>query len=389
MGKLQPQIPQDQLVSKSQINYRIAQSYYRQRRDNFYRFMRQKAVNATKFELDLEKSIEEIWNKKIFNVMSKIYWGGKKNNVSANELEIQVRKSFQLSEKIMDKLAHAIKQGNPQTFYAGLGNAFEDWLAEEGIEPIISQMQEFANLHEENLIQTFVSGAKTSTSAVTSGIKNIRSDLIMSTYVDEDFKRDSSGVLRTPKGNLPMELQSKMNIDWENLNPDTLISDRSVLKEFLRPGQGDVFGFSAKSWTNSDGKEFMQSSVLQKMLNATFNQTDSKGKRHSWESAYTMSYVTYFLSHKIFEIIGPTTVALLSRKGITWMDDFLSTHIFYMQVQLERYWKNKDGGLGRFYPQITNPGIYVRNYNIGKVSTIAAKEHRTKRYGHYIDLKIN
>jgi hypothetical protein len=55
------------------------------------------------------------------------------------------------------------------------------------------------------------------------------------------------------------------------------MSDHSILEEFLKPGLGDFYGLSAKSWSNSDGKEFMQSSVMQKMLNATFNQTDSEG----------------------------------------------------------------------------------------------------------------
>ena len=57
---------------------------------------------------------------------------------------------------------------------------------------------------------------------------------------------------------------------------------RELLKDFLDPSKGNIFGFSAKSWKASNGKEFMKSSVLQKMLNPTFGQTDSKGQRHSW-----------------------------------------------------------------------------------------------------------
>jgi hypothetical protein len=124
------------------------------------------------------------------------------------------------------------------------------------------------------------------------------------------------GVLKTSTG-LPMEMQSTLSLDWENAVPEAedIMSDHSILEEFLKPGKGDVFGFSAKSWSNSDGKEFMQSSVMQKMLNATFNQTDSNGKRHSWEPDYTIEYVVYFLSHRIFDIVGPTTVGMVTRKG--------------------------------------------------------------------------
>jgi hypothetical protein len=70
------------------------------------------------------------------------------------------------------------------------------------------------------------------------------------------------------------------------------------------------------------------------------------------------------------------------------MDEFLSTHIFYMQVQMERMWKKKDGGLGRIYPQITDPGVYVRNYGIGTATAFKAKKHITEKKGNYIDLKV-
>jgi hypothetical protein len=221
-----------------------------------------------------------------------------------------------------------------------------------------------------------------------SGVRNIRSDILITNRAEMSFDYDD-GVLRTSTG-LPMELQSTLSVDWENAvpDPDEMMSDHSILEEFLKPGKGDVFGFSAKSWKNSDGKEFMQSSVIQKMLKATFEQKDSAGKRHSWEPDYTMEYVVYFLSHRIFDIVGPTTVGMVTRKGFQWMDEFLSTHIFYMQVQMERTWKKKDGGLGRIYPNITDPGIYVRNYGIGTATAFKAKKRNTKKNGNYIDFKV-
>jgi hypothetical protein len=81
--------------------------------------------------------------------------------------------------------------------------------------------------------------------------------------VKTDFKQDSKGVLRTPEG-LPMELQSTMNIDWSQAVPEAneIMSDYSILQDFLQAGKGNVFGLSAKSWSASDGKEFMKSSVL-------------------------------------------------------------------------------------------------------------------------------
>jgi hypothetical protein len=55
---------------------------------------------------------------------------------------------------------------------------------------------------------------------------------------------------------------------------------------------------------------------------------------------------------------------------------------------LEKFWKKKDGGLGRIYPKITDPGVYFRNYNLANAGAFTAKMHNTKKQGRYIDLKI-
>lgn len=355
----------------------------------FRQYLQQNGQNAENIEQDINNAIEDIWNKKIFNVISNIYHSGRKAGKSVADMKAQLdNEKFQLSPSIMKNLYHAIEQGNPRNFYSSLGFAFEDWLAEYGVGPIIQKGTEFVEQHSEELINVFVSGALKSKASVVSGVKNIRSDILMTHYTKMDFQKDSSGVLRTPEG-LPMELQSILNINWENAIPkaDEIMSDYKILEDFLG-NQGNIYGLSVKSWSSSNGKEFMKSSVLQKMLNATFNQVDKQNKRHSWQPDYTMEYVVYFLSHKIFDIIGPATIALTSRQGITWMDNFLTQHIFYMQVQLEKYWEKKDGGLGRVYPQITNSSVYVRNYNLSTAKVFKAKQHRTKKYGHYIDLKV-
>ena len=45
-----------------------------------------------------------------------------------------------------------------------------------------------------------------------------------------------------------------------------------------------------------------------------------------------MEYVVYILSKYLVHIISPTTVALISRAGLTWMNEFLEAHMFYMRV---------------------------------------------------------
>ena len=383
MERLQPQIPQEQLLSTTQLNYKTAQSYYEQRRNAFKTFLRQNQSQAENIEEIITKRITDIWNKEIFDKMSQIYWQGKEKNLTIADLEKEVSSKFNINKDIKDKLLFAIRQGNPQTFYSGLGQAFEIWLQDYGIGPVIDRGIDFAELHGTNLINTFVSGAMTSLSSIVSGQKNIRPDLIMSTRVQSDFIKQD-GVLTAPSG-LALELQ----LNWENLIPsaEEMSSTNEILQEFLDPKKGNFYGLSAKSWSNSNGKSFMQSSVLQKALNATFNSLDNEGKRHSWEPDYTIDYVTYVLSHHIFEIIGPTNVGLVTRTGFMWMDQFLESHIFFMKVQLEKYWKRKNGGLGRLYPQITDSNVYVRNYNIATAKSIKARKQKNK-LGEYITLKI-
>ena len=132
----------------------------------------------------------------------------------------------------------------------------------------------------------------------------------------------------------------------------------------------------------------MESSTLQKMLNATFTQTDEEHRRHSWEPDYTMEYVVYILSKYLVHIISPTTVALISRAGLTWMNEFLETHMFYMRVQMDNYWKKRSGGLGRIYPSIKDTNVYVRSAHIAERQNISFREHKTKQAGHYIDLRL-
>lgn len=389
MEKLQPQIPLSNLNSVIDQNYQNAQNYYKQRREAFRTFLTSKAINLESgFEQAISDNIEKIWNKQIFNVMSGIYWQGKQNGLNASQLEAQVRSVFTADSKITEYLVWAIKQDNPRTFYSGLGQAFEEWLQSEGIDPVINKGAAFIDGHTNQLIKTFVTGSRKSKSSVVSGVKNIRPDLIVSDISMELTEDD--GVLYSSTG-LPVELQSTLNVNWENLipAPDEMISDHSILQEFLDPVKGSFFGLSAKSWKNSNGKVFSHSSVLEKMLNATFNQVDSKGQRHSWQPHYTMQYVVYFLSHKIFDIVGPTNVAMVARDGFTWMDEFLTTRMFFMRVQLEEYYKGRDGGEDRAFPQIEDPGIYIRNYNSAKdFSNIKARQHNTRTKGRFISLRL-
>ena len=384
MEELYPQIQKQNLISESYQNYQIAKNYYRQRRNNFQQLLEKNYMQAISIENEINQNIERLWNKEVFNIMQNIYW----NKSIDNEQKIkQVQEKFNTSSpEVLNKLIYAIHQGNPRTFYSGLGLAFENFLSDNIIKPVLQKHQNIIKNHTNNLLNTFVSGDRQSKSSVVSGVKNIRSDILITYNID---LKDDFGVLKTST-DLPLELQNTLTIDWSQSVPNAqeIMSTSSLLEQFLDPSLGSFYGFSAKSWkNNSNSKEFMKSSIIQNLLNKVFNQTDSTGKRHSWQPDYTMEYVVYFLSHRIFDIISPTTVSMITRAGITWMDDFLSKHTFYMQVQMDNYWKKRNGGLGRIYPQIYNSAIYVRNYELMKDSIISYKLHKTKQ-GRYIDLKL-
>ena len=78
-----------------------------------------------------------------------------------------------------------------------MGLTFEKFIKAEIFNPYVDMAATFANGHLESL----VSGAMTSLSSMTSGVKNIRSDLLISSNVSFD-KQD--GVLKG--NNLPLEM---------------------------------------------------------------------------------------------------------------------------------------------------------------------------------------
>lgn len=362
----------------------MAQNYYQQRREAFQSFMTKNIENALNFEAELNDQISKIWNEKIYDVMVSEYKAARKESRPFNWNNIQSR--FWVPDSVKSRLQWAAQQGNPQTFLSGLGQAFEHWLSDEAITPFLERGNTIIDNCVDGLLESFVSGAKKSTSSVVKGIKNIRADIVMSKYKEQEFQQDLQGVLKGPDG-IPLELQETLTVDWKD--GLTNIVDEISLAKFLQEAPINTFGFSAKSWgIQTNNKPFMESSTLQKMLNATFTQTDEKHRRHSWEPDYTMEYVVYILSKYLVHIISPVTVALISRTGLTWMNEFLEAHMFYMRVQMDNYWKKHSGGLGRIYPSIKDANVYVRSAHIAEQQNISFKEHKTKQAGHYIDLRL-
>lgn len=379
MEKLQPQDRLPTLVGQTISNYEVARSYYSQRRLAFKSFLEKNYISALSFENDLNLAIEKIWNKKIRGVLAGIYF----NNKNVDDRVAKVREQFNTSP-YLDKMIQAVKHGNPKNFWLSLGFVFEDFISDTAMDPIIKTTANFGSKHADSLINAFVSGAMKSTASAVSGVKNIRPDVIIAP-AGMTFKMDENKVLRESNTSLPLEMQGNLQIDWTNVmpKPEDILESSNLLQRFLE--DSNFYGFSAKTWKagSTDGKGFMQSSVMQKSLNSIFNQVDSNGNRHPWEIDYTSEYVAYQLSRNIFHIVGPTNIAMVTGGGIIWMDNFLSSHLFYMRVQIDNELEDN-----RFFPQVNDSHIYVRNYN-NKFNIIKSARHKTQQDRNYIDLKLD
>lgn len=346
----------------------------------FYNLLEQNMISSLSFEEQIKEKVDEIWNQHVRAILKDIYTN---NNLSVADKEIEVKKRFDTSPYLLQMLT-AIKQANSRNFYASLGFLFENIGIEQILNPVFDKMSARTNAISNGLITAFSTGARQSLAASVSGIRNIRPDTIISLNQIE-FINDQ-GVLKESKSELPVEMQGQLNIEWGNMIPsaEEIMTQKNLLEMFLNGG--NFFGLSFKTWdNNTNGKAFTSSTPLASAFNNLFNQKDSKGKKHAWQYNYTSEYVAYILSKNIFQIIGPTNIGMFTANGIIWMDEFLASHLFFMRIQIQRRFKGE-----WFFPQITDPEIYVRNYNLQKtIKSLTAKRHFTKQNGNYIDLQLN
>lgn len=390
VNRLQPQTPQQQLISQTLIDYNAASTYYRQRRDMFLSLLKNKIqMTENEFVNGIQNSISKLWNQQIASVVNSIYWGNRKSGMSGIDRGKIIQERFENSS-YLPYLIKAVSSDNVSVFLTQMGNAFEKFLDEKIFPTILQAGNNFINQQSEQLISEFT-GGKISKSNTVQGIKSIRPDEII--RLSSISFEEKNGVYTSSTG-LPVELQGQLTINYEDIAPSLSQNamNENILRQFLTE-KGNFFGFSAKTWGEQiNGKPFRQSSVMQKLLNQVFNQTDSSGKRHSWEYDYTQAYIAFFLAHNdnLYNIIGPTNIALVTKQGILWMDSFLKNHMFYMRVQMEKkYGRQFLKNNNRAFPQIQDTNIYIRRFGgDGNIVGIGSKMHNTKQSGVYYDLTL-
>lgn len=359
--RYQPQISQATLLNEINVNYAAAVTYYQQRQKMFQQILQQQAGQTlSQFEEQINEKLDVVWQQNIYKVLEKIYFDSSK---TTEQKITEINTIFSTSEFLPDYI-EAIKKSNFYLFRGKMGLTFEKFIKSEIFNPYIDMASTFANGH----LNSLVSGALTSLSSMTSGVKNIRSDLLISADVSFD-KVD--GVLKG--NNLPLEMQRELKINWENAFPsfdkEIESEDSGILNTFL--SEGNFFGFSAKIYNaEDDNKHFSQSSVVQKALNEVFwypyASNGGSAKRHSWETDYAETYVIWNLSRILRTIISPTTIAMIYGNRSMWISNFLQSKIFYMNIAYQTQIKKHYAGDGRIFPTINSPNIYTKNFNISK-----------------------
>ena len=374
--KYYPQISKSTLLSEINANYMATCNFYQQRQKMFQKILQQQANQTLEsFEDHINNIIDKIWQEQVYNVLKDIYF-----NSQTIEQKVSSVKNIFATDKFLPDYIEAIKKPNFPLFKGRLGLAFENFIQENIFKPYIKEISGIANNHLESL----VSGAMTSLSSVTSGVKNIRSDLLIS-LSDVSFEKENGILYGKGKQSLPLELQRELKINWDNAFPsfdkEDESSDSGILNNFLT--NGDFFGFSAKVYGgNEDNKHFSQSSIIQKALNEVFwypySSNGGSVQRHSWEIDYAETYVIWNLSRILKTIISPTTIAMLYGDQFMWMSNFLQSKVFYMNIAYQTQIKKHYAGDGRIFPTINSPSIYTKNYNISKGINALTTKIKTK-----------
>lgn len=347
-------------------NYLIAQSYYYQKRKNFNTFMKNKIEKEEEFFANkLTELTEKTWRTEIFDKMSNIFNIEKtkpfrykfKNEENRNDFEKM--EIVGLTEEMKNKIIKGAENGG--NFQSIMGFVFEDF-----IKTAMKDVEELIKLEIDKV------GDRQSLSALTKGKKNIRPDLGIGIEINPDEK----DILHVKNSQLPVELQILYDIELEKsegriqeVGEEYNFTNAKTLKDYLK---ANSFGFSLKNWDvkkRFTNKEYTSSVRLQNIINIGLKNINNADK--------ASMYVNNEISKYIFNIVNPLTICIIFSNGYQWMDEFLSTYYFSMEL-----FKNKS--LNNNYT-VEKPGIILKLYNINKLAnftftTSLSKKEESKDY---------
>lgn len=346
-----------------QQNYNVAIGYYKQRHEfmqQLYEMKTGQAIeNLTSY---INERVEYYWTNVVQEVLKYVNDQGGRKEIKGKELP-DLEFSLE-AQSVLKQLATA--GGLPTTI---LGNEFENFLYEslslkdlgDAANAVVA---EASDTIVDNLLNSSLSashtGSITAKSAVVTGKRAIRPDIGLG-FSEKNLQ------------GMGVELQGLLDLsEFTNALYEEMKSQKNEsLLDFLRQ---PAFGLSLKIWKNANNAEFSSSSPLQNMLNNQLYTYHALGYRTTWEGQYTIDYVNYQLSKYLINIISPLNVAMVTGAGFIWMDQFLENKMFFMHLQLNGIKKSSRGPQLEGFPEITDPGIYIRaaaqginvfNYTIG------------------------
>ena len=125
--------------------------------------------------------------------------------------------------------------------------------------------------------------------------------------------------------------------------------------------RGNLFGFSAKRWNDAHGREYTQSSVMQKILNASFH-TNSRGEvtekgSPTWNAKYAYAYMLKTLGQYVIALLGPVNIGVFYGSHFQWMDEFISDK--RLRMNLYSLTKSHAGKQNEVFPYVASNHIYI------------------------------
>lgn len=354
---LQPQVSLEEMQNSILQNYNAAQNYYSARRKSFLDLLASKGISIeNNFKKDIMQIVQNSWSK-LAQAFQQTISAGQGTQYYQQQFP-ELAAEFPLDTQLLDNMFRS-----KETFYQQRGFVFEDFIYNHIFSKLLQTGQNFVNGHTNNLIALAV-GSEVSKSGVVKGQKATRSDHLIALESMRFSNRDGIFQENSYKSGIPLELQGKLTLDLNDALPKSnMPMEVERLAKRLLGRTGMFYGFQAKTYSNLKDARWMNSSVMQGMINSVFNQTDSKGSRHTWENEYAGVYTTYFLSHQLMAIINPVNIGLVTGSNFYWIDDLLATRRFYMGVSMsESFGKHKRSNTRTGFPQIKNSTILFTNY---------------------------
>ena len=356
---LQPQVPLGEMQDTISQNYIASQNYYASRRRKFIELLKLKGISVENgFKNDIKKIIDNTWSNMTKEFTKAMATSNKGSERTQFYLNSKIAAKFPLDQYLLEKMFESTEM-----FYQRRGYVFEDFLQKHIFSKILQDGQSFVNGHVNNLVSLAV-GKEQSKASIVKDSKSIRTDHLIALESMTFSKKNGVFQESSYKKGIPLELQGRLTVDFSNALP-SLNNSREAerIAERLLGRTGAFFGFQAKTYSNLKDARWMNSSVMQGLINSVFNQTDSKGSRHTWENEYAGVYTTYFLSHQLMAIINPVNIGLVTGNNFYWMDEVLATRRFYMKISMaDSFGKHKRSNTKSGFPQVDNSTILFTNY---------------------------